>query len=405
MQFQYTAKTSDGLSTAGVLEAPSLTQARQSLRDRGLFPLGVHEESRPQAISVPRARLWSRGKVRQADLLMVTSQLSIMCQSGIDLAEALKSVAQDCHHPVLKKSLQSIFEDVSSGTAASVAIGKHNDIFGEAYVASIAAAEASGTITNVLPRLADMLRNEIRLRSNLASVAAYPLVLMMVAGVVMTVLVFFVLPQFGKVFTNLGRPAPPVTAFLLDTAQLLRSNVLLILLSAGATGFALSQFVRTEAARRYWDKFVLNVRLVSHASRLLLAGRSFRLMGTMLQSGVPLLETVRLCKKSVRNSLFREMFADLERDVVNGNGIGGAISRASFVPLGAAQMIRTAEHTGKLDEVMQLIGEYYEEEGERLVKQVVKLLEPAIIVVMGVIVAGVVLSVILPLLDVSTITK
>ncbi len=348
---------------------------------------------------------WSSRRVRKTDLLMVTSQLSIMCAADIDLAEALRSVARECRHPVFQETLNEIYEDVSHGLSASAAIQKHRHIFGEAYVASVAAAEASGSVTQVLPRLAEMLRNEIRLQSGLAAVAAYPVVLCGVAGIVLTVLVFFVLPQFSEVFETLGRPAPPMTALLLDTAQLLRANVLWIVGGLVMAGVGLSQVVRSDAACRYLDNVLLNGPFVKNATRALLTGRTFRMMGTMLQSGVPLLEAVQMCRTSVRNRLFRELFHDLETDVVNGNGVGAVMRQAEFIPPGAAQMIATAEQTGKLGDVMELIGEFYEEEGERLVRGAVKLLEPAIIVVMGVVVAGVVLSVILPLLDVSTISR
>ncbi len=317
----------------------------------------------------------------------------------------LCAVSSHCNQGTLREALHAIYLDVTNGVSASAALRKHVDIFGEAYVSSIAAAEASGTVDKVLGRLTDMLRNQIRLESSLKSVAAYPLVLMGVASVVLTVLVFFVLPQFAKVFISLNRPAPPFTALLLDSATFVRANVLALGIAAVFAGWAVRQAAATPVARQKWDWFVLNFRLLRGAMRSLLAGRSFRLLATMLQSGVPLLDAVGMCKTSIGNYLFRQMYDDIERDVVSGNGIGGAVARATFIPAGAAQMIGTAEHTGKLGEVMELIGEFYEDEGERSIRQAIKLLEPAIIVVMGVVVAAVVLSVILPLLDVSTISK
>jgi len=405
-KFHYTAKSVSGQSSTGLLEAPSPAQARQSLRESGLFPLTVRPEGAPVVSSPVRTPIGStRRNVRKSDLLMVTTQLSIMCQSGIDLAEGLRSVAQECRQPDLRKTLMEIYQDVSNGMPTSAAMDKHRKLFGEAYVASVAAAEASGAVTQVLARLATLLRNEIQLQNGLKSVAAYPAVLMGVAAVVMSVLVFFVLPQFSQVFETLGRPAPPITRLLLDTAQLLRANVFGILGGVVMAALAVSRLVRSEEAGRYWDRLVLFGPIVSRASRSLLTGRAFRTMGTMLQSGVPLLEAVRMCRTSVRNRFFRELFHELEQDVVNGNGVAAALSRSEFIPGGAAQMVGTAERTGKLGEVMELIGEFYEEEGEQLIRGVVKLLEPLIIVIMGVVVAGVVLSVILPLLDVSTISK
>lgn len=148
-----------------------------------------------------------------------------MCQSGVDLAAVLGNVAQECRNPGLKRTLSVVSNDVNSGVSASIALRKQVATFGEVYVASIAAAEASGTLTSVLQRLCELLKNEIRMRNAILSILAYPVVLTAVAGGVVSALVFFVLPQFSRVFQNLGRPAPPLTQLLLDSASLLRCKL------------------------------------------------------------------------------------------------------------------------------------------------------------------------------------
>ncbi|MCH7685218.1 MAG: type II secretion system F family protein, partial [Planctomycetes bacterium] len=313
-------------------------------------------------------------------------------------------LAEQCSNPTLKKTLDAVYQDVSSGKPVSVALRKHSHIFGDAYVASIAAAEASGTMTEVLGRLADLLRNEIRLRNTLRSALAYPIVLGSVALLVVAALVFFVLPQFSKVFIDMGTPAPPMTQMLMDAANALRDHFLILLAVFGGGVWALSRFWFTDRGSRYWDGLVLNAVVIRNATQPLLLGRMFRLLGTMLQSGIPLLEAIRLCRSSVRNRHYRKLFDSLENDVMNGEGVAKALAAAQFVPSGATQMVTTAERTGKLGTVMQSVGEFYEDEGERQVHQLAKLLEPAIIVFMGVIVAFVVLSIMLPLLDVSTMS-
>ncbi len=403
MELRYTAKSLEGRLTNGVLDTASFGEAQQTLREQGLFPLSF-QKNNPRTAA--RFTFGGKGRsgIKRTELMILTSQLAIMCQSGIDLAEAIRSTAEDCRNPRLRKLLEELFRDISAGSPVSVAMKQRVDVFGEAYVASIAAAESAGTVNEVLSRLAEQIRNEIRLRSTLWSTLAYPLVLISIATVVVNALVFFVLPQFGKVFVSLGRPAPPMTQLLLDTAQILRAHSLLLLAGLVATMLALWRVRHTEQATRCWDRAILNLPLLRDASRLLLAGRMFRLIGTMLQTGVPLLESVRLCRSAVKNQFFRKVFDTMEREVLNGNGIGKTIGEAAFIPAGAAQMIATAEKTGKLGMVMQLIGEYYEDDGERRVRQLVRLLEPVIIVVMGVFVAIVVLAVIVPLLDVSTMS-
>ena len=370
-----------------------------------------HRASGGQGVSLRSLRVtavetkpsaWARTTVTKSDLLVVTTQLSIMCQSGVDLAAALSSITHECRHVGLKRILTIVSDDVNSGVSASVALGRHASTFGEAYVASIAAAEASGTLVAVLQRLCELLKNEIRMRNAIRSIVAYPIVLTAVAGVVIGALVFFVLPQFSKVFLNMGRPAPPITQLLLDSASFLRAQVHWLAAIVAVVGFGLLQLSRTEGSRRYFDHLVLHAPLLREATRSLLTGRTFRLLGSLLESGVPLLSALRLCRSAVKNRLFLEMFDNLETEVTNGRGLGGEVSRSEFVPAGAAQMVQTAERTGRLGNVLQLIGSHYEEEGEQLIKSAMKVVEPAVIVLMGVVVGGVVMSVMLPLLDVTT---
>lgn len=404
MFFHYTAKSAQGATTAGVLEADTLAVARLQLRERGLFPLALRPASGGATAAAGGASrpLWNR-RVGKTDLLMLTAQLSIMCRTGMDLAEALQTAASQCRQPALKECLDAIYRDVADGKSVSAALRKQASVFGEAYVTSIAAGEASGRVTEVLGRLADLLRNEIRLRTGLRSVLAYPIALVGVSTIVMSAVIFFVLPQFAKVFEEMQIPAPALTQILISLSEELRARSWLwggLLAGGGALALRLRTNPRV---RRWWDGVLLNSVVLRDITRSLFVGRSFRLLGTMLESGVPLLDAIRLCRDSVRNLLARALFDDLEESIVNGRGMGPAITACRFVPVGAVQMILTGEKTGKLGSVLQSVGEFYEDEGERRLRDLTKLLEPAIIVSLGVVVAVIVASVMLPLLDFSNV--
>jgi type II secretory pathway component PulF len=402
MQFQFSAKSTDGALRSGVMVADSADDVRERLRDEGLFVMSVVSGQAKQALAMSSGIKFGGSGVKKTDVLMLTSQLSIMSQAGVDLGEALQLAAQDCPNESMKKILQQIHGDVSAGQSISEALGKHSSVFGDAYVASVAAGEASGTLNDVLLRLAQLLKHEIRLRSTLKSVLAYPIVLIGVAFMVLSALVFIVLPQFGTVFEDLGEPPPVHTQILLDSATFLRAHFLAIAVAAGLCSVALAKFWFTDKAARYWDGVLVNLRFLKSASRPLLSGRTFRLLGTLLESGIPLLDGIRLCRTSVRNRFFRELFDRMEASVLSGKGIGEVIARTKIVPPGAAQMISTAERTGRLGDVMVTIGSFYEEEGEQKVRDLTKVIEPLIIILMGAVVGLVVMAVMLPLLDVST---
>lgn len=401
MHFQYQAKSNHGQLANGVIEAATLADARRNLRDQGLFILEI-TQGKANQIAKSFSKSNSSGSVKKSDLLMFTTQLTIMSQAGIDLAEALQSVAEQCKNQTLKAALIQIHEDVTEGQAVSIAMGKHENIFGTAYIASIAAGEASGTLVQILLRLSELLRNEIRLTNTIRGVVSYPLVLMSVAVIVVFALIFFVLPQFAIVFRDLGKTPPPMTELILNFGLFIRTNTLYLGIAGAVGGVLLVRFALSEHAKLFRDNLILNNFLLRKATRPLITGRTFRLLGTMIQSGIPLLDAVRLCRSSIKNVLFRKLYDAIEKDILDGKGIGNAIAQHDFVPAGAAQMMMTAEQTGKLGEVSQSIGEFYEDEGEENIRQLSKMLEPAIIVVMGAIVAFVMLTIMLPLLDVST---
>lgn len=344
-------------------------------------------------------------KIKQSDIVLFTSQLSIMCESGLDLAEAIRETAKHCNHPKLKRVLEAIYYDVSNGVRVSTSLKRHESIFGGAYIGSIAAAESSGNVGEVLGRLTELMRNQMRLRSSLISIFSYPAALCAIAMLVVGALIFFVLPQFGTVFERMNATAPPFTRFLLDASAFARQYIIWIGVISATSVVGIYQYAQTEHAKHLWDRMMLDISIFGKASRALITGRIFRLLGTMLESGVPLLDALKLCRDSIGNYYYRTLFDQMEEGVINGQGIGATVTESPYLPSGVAQMVVTAERTGRLGPVISLVGEFYEEDGETQIRQVVKLLEPVIILFMGALVAGVVASVMLPLLNVSTMSR
>lgn len=404
MQFAYTAKARDGGAATGVVTAESLPQAQKQLRQQGLFVLSVTAAA---GGSGPAARRlsWRRGRVSRKELVAFTSQLAIMSKAGIDIAGAIHSLQRQTAGAALKATLDSVYQDVVGGKPFSAALGNHLEVFDQAYVASVAAGEASGRLPEVLARLAAIQRGELRTRSARRALLAYPIILSAVAGLVVLGLMFFVLPQFAEVFAQFDMDLPWITQSLLALSQELRFRWWLWSGLAVAAVAGLMTFRARPAGRRILDRLVVNAVWIRDVTRALMTGRAFRLLGIMIESGVPVVEGLRLTRSSIRNSLFRELFENLERDVLNGRGLSEALAAAPFVPSGAAEMVATAERTGTLGEVAQVIGEYYEEEGETRLRELTTVIEPLIIVGMGLVVACMVMSVMLPMFDFATLAQ
>jgi type II secretory pathway component PulF len=404
MQFTYTAKTNAGDIQTGQITAADVAAVRRALREQKLFPIDIHKKA---ADSFWRSLFGSRDRVRlsRRDLLSVTTQLAIMTRSGVDLATAFESLAGQCKNAGLRSILSQIHRDITGGKSISDTMQAQAGIFGDAYVASVAAGEAAGKLPEVLGRLAQFQRSEMRVRGTVRTLLTYPVLLAFVSSLVVFGLVTFVLPKFVEIFGQFDIALPVITRAVVFASGVLRNHVLIWLPASVCGLVGLIALKRTETGKWWWDSAMLNVILIRDITRSFYVGRTFRLLGLMIESGVPLLEGIRLTRNSVKNTLYQRLFDELEDAILNGRGLANSLINAGFVPQVAAEMVLTAERTGTLGMVTELMGEHYEEEGESKLRELASILEPLIIVVMGVIVATIVMSVMLPMFDIATLAR
>ncbi|MFW6169828.1 MAG: type II secretion system F family protein [Planctomycetota bacterium] len=355
------------------------------------------------ASGFPKARR-KRG-VSQRDLLTVTMELAIMARAGVDLGTALQSLAKQARSPRLREVFQEVHADVSQGIAISKALSRQRHVFGETYVATVAAGEASGRLSEALDQLADLQRGAMRLRTTIRTLLGYPVLLTGVSALVLAGMVFFVLPQFADIFDDFDVTLPLVTRVLMAVANELRARLWLWGTLAAFGISATVVFLRSDAGRQFTDRTMINLRLIREVTRPILVGRTFRLLGTMLESGVPVAEALPLVRTSIRNRPIRQAFLQVEEGVLKGRSIAEGFLSAEVMPDTVGEMVATAERTGSLGSVAQLIGAYLEEDGESRLRTLVAMLEPGIIIVMGMLIAVLVLSVMLPMFDLATLAQ
>jgi type II secretory pathway component PulF len=404
MQFTYTAKTVAGDIQTGYVSAPDVEAVKRALREQNLFVIDVRRKAKDTLLKTLFGGR-GRGSLSKRDLLSVTTQLAIMTRSGVDLASAFNSLSQQCSNATLRAILAQVHRDVTGGKSISDAMQVQAAVFGDAYVASVAAGEAAGKLPDVLARLSQFQRTEIRVRAAIRTLLAYPVVLACVSSLVVIGLVTFVLPKFSDIFSQYEIPLPRLTQVVVAVSDMLRQHILYWLPLVVGSLVALLMSRRFESGRRRWDAAMLNMPVLREITRAFYIGRTFRLLGLMIESGVPLLDGLRLTRNSIRNALYRDLFDDLERSILNGRGLANSLINAGFVPAVAAEMVLTAERTGTLGMVTELMGEHYEEEGESKLREMATILEPLIIVAMGVIVATIVLAVMLPMFDIATMAR
>lgn len=343
-----------------------------------------------------------RRPLSKRDQLILVNQLSIMLRSGVDLAEAVRTIATRSASAPTREAMGEVYAALEGGRLLSHALAERREQFGGVMVASVASGEASGRLPEVLSRLSVIIRDELRLRNSIRSAVSYPMVLTLVTVLVLAAMIFFVLPQFAGIYASSRAPTPAITRMLLDGAELARAYWWLLLGAVAALGVGVYRYLRSAGGRRTVDRLLLRLPLLRVICASLVAGRMFRLQGTMLDSGVPMLEVLQLTRHSVGNQCFEELIARMQASVVNGEGMAETLRDTDCIPDGAAEMIATAEANGQLGSVLQTVGEFYESEGEQLLRDAVKIAEPAIIVGLGLVVGVIVLAVMLPLLDLST---
>lgn len=335
-------------------------------------------------------------------LLLAINQLAVMNQNGIDIAEAVDTVSRHCKHVRLADQLSRIHVALTEGRSLSAAIAIHGEGFPASVSPMLAAAESSGTLPQTLKRITEMLRSEMQLRATIVSALIYPVILVSASMLVLTAMMLGVIPQFAKVFESLGKPVPPSTQTLLWIGLTCRAHWPWIIGTMLVTVVSGVSFRRHPILVGPFHAFLMHGPIIRDAYRPLMTGRIFRAIASMVAGGVTLLESVRLAHRATSDPYWRTLLEDVIQNLLQGSRASESMKEVDFLPPEAAQLMATAERTGRVSDVLEDVGLFYEEDASRRIKRLVAALEPVIIMVMGVLVAGIVMSVMLPMLDVTT---
>ncbi|MEM9826936.1 MAG: type II secretion system F family protein [Planctomycetota bacterium] len=372
---------------------PSSTASLATLADRQAIDDATGRTQGAIARSTPRG-----------SVLMALKQLSVMSSNGMEIADALEAVAETCPDPRLAADLDDILEAVGGGTMLSSAVQRHGSCFPRSLAPMLAAAEASGNVPETIQKASNRMRDEMQMRGTILGAMIYPLLLVGTSVVVLLALILGVLPQFAGVFESMGRDVPGPTAFLLSLGTCARRYWMIGVPVGIAMPIGLWCFRRHRWIVGPMATFWMRAPMVRGAYRSLQAGRNFRTIAAMVSGGVPFLTAVQMTRDVVVDPYWRGLLDDVEAALVDGRAASEAFFEVDFLPPEAASLLATAEKSGRVAETLEDVGSYYEEEAARQMKRLITMFEPLIILGMGVVVAGIVLSVMLPLMDVSTIS-
>jgi general secretion pathway protein F len=404
-QFQYRAVDPQGKVVEGTIEAAEVPTVVSRLHDRGLIPITIGESveragGRPSRLALPALPTLGRRRIKPRDILVLTQELSALVSAGLPLDRSLATLAELADNPELHRIVGEVLHAVQAGKSLSEALAQHR-IFPPLYVNMVRAGELGGFLEVVLQRLCEYLERGQSLRDEVRSALTYPILLTCALGGSVGFLLVYVLPKFATLFEDLDRALPLQAQIVLALSSLIRSYwwVLLVLVGVGVTSFR--YWTSTPRGRFGWDQWKLRIPLVGNVLRKMEVSSLARTLGTLLKSGVPMLQALGIVKEIAGNQVIARSLAEVEVGVREGAGVAEPLARAGVFPTLAIQMIAVGEETGRLDELLLRVAEHFDREVRMLINQFTRLLEPVLILVMGLGVGFIVISMLTAIFSVN----
>jgi len=396
-----------GRERKGFVDATGAQAARQMLRERGIYPVDIApaREKKESALAVATDLPLGRN-VSPADVAVFTRQLATLLGAGIPLVPSFGVLLAQTKNPVLTKILAQVRSDINEGKSLTASLEAFPRVFPPFYINMVKAGEASGTLNLVLERLADFSEGQQALLSKIRSALAYPLVMGLVGTLVIFLLMTFVVPRITEIFSDMKQTLPVITLILIGVSSFLKSFWWLILFVAAAGAAAFKYFISaTQSGRRFWDAVRLRAPVWGGVNRKIAIARFTRTLATLLQSGVPLLAAMDIVRNVVNNVFIGEVIAQAAKDVEEGQSLSAPLAQSGLFPPMVTEMIAVGEQTGSLEKMLNRIATTYETEAQSDVMIMTSLLEPIMILVMGLLVAFIVFSILLPIFEMNQLVR
>ena len=404
--YRYELQQSSGQINTGVIAAESAGVAAQMLRDRGGYVLSVAEANDAGNSLVKRILAFEPQLGPSAkDVLNFTSQLAVMIKAGISIRAALEGVSEQIENKKFRAMLQQVRRDVEGGKAFSDALARYPRVFSQLYVNMVRASELSGSFGDMLERIVEYLAQQIETRSQVRGAMIYPIIIAVMAISTTVFLLTFVLPKFVTIFAGKEDLLPAPTKIILGLSYAMRTYWYLFIGGLGTLVTAFCWIKNTPWGRVRWDTLKLSMPIVKKLSRCLYISRSMHTMGELVNAGVPMLDSLAITANISGNTLFRDMWRRVASSVKQGKKISEPMAGDRLMPRAVVQMIASGEESGKLGDVLRDISEHYQKELKHVIRAVTAMIEPLMIVLMGVVVGFIAMSIILPIFKLSSIVK
>jgi general secretion pathway protein F len=397
--FTYKAAGKGGKIVTGQMEMADRRMVIASLQQSELLPIRIEEERLEGGVAEYMTVRFSRVKAK--DIIFFTQQLSMLLNSGIQLDRSLTILQEMIEKKKLRDIITNLQNNIHGGDSFADALSKHPKIFSKLYINMVRAGETSGALDRVIKRLAEFLDNAQKLKDEVVTAMYYPVFILFVAIGSVALLLMFVVPRFASMFDEVGVALPLSTQILLSLSYFLGSYWWALLLGMAGVALLLNYFVRTEEGRYLWDGWKLKIPLLGNLTQKIEVSRFSRTLGTLISSGVPILHGIMIVKEIIGNEVISRSLLKIHGGLKEGEGISGPLKESGHFPPLATHMIAIGEETGQLDVMLGRVAENFDEDVKVTIKRLIGLLEPAMILIMAMVVGFIVISMLLAIFSIN----
>jgi type IV pilus assembly protein PilC len=402
--YAYRVRDKGGRLLEGTLEADNTGLVASRLREMGYFPISI--EARTSGALQTELHIPGFGKkVKPREIAVFARQFATMINAGLTMLRALNILTEQTGNAMLTKAVDTVRSDVETGTSLSGALSRHPKIFSKLFVSMVRAGEAAGVLDQVLLQLAVTLERQAALRSKVRSAAAYPVAVLFLVSGIATAMLIFVVPMFKSMYKQVGGKLPTPTLMLISVSHIFSSYFPFIVVFVVGAVVGTRRFVRTPRGRFLWDTIKLRVPIFGRVVHRTALSRFAHTLSVLLRSGVPILESLEITSDTVNNAVMAAAIKDAQTGVRGGDTVSRPLANHPTFPAMVTQMMAVGEETGALDEMLDKVGSFYDQEVESLVDGLTSLIEPLLIVVMGGMVGGMVICLYLPMFNIINAIK
>ena len=398
MEFRCRLGTPGGEIIEGVYVAESEARLRRELEDKGLYVLGIQRAGR---IALGTLQLPKRNRISTREFLIFNQELATLLKAGMPLVQSLEILRRRVQNPLFKSVLDDVYERVRAGSALSEAFEAHGTLFPGVYTASLLAGEKSGNLEQVLRRYVAYVKVVAGVRRKTISALVYPMILLILSMVVVSIIVLRVVPEFSAFYEQFGQELPLSTRFIVALSGFVGSYVGVILLAIAAAVFAVWAWLKQPAQKERFDRQMLRLPALGPVARKFATSQAARTLATLLGGGIPLVNAIEVAARSIRNQYISRELRIAAQQVREGRSLAAAMNDSGAFPDVAIKMVEVGESTGALQEMLNSLADFYDEEIETNLGRFVTLVEPILLVVMGLVIAGLLLALYMPLFNLS----